>query len=273
MKSAVTVSLVPEAKGGPFVYWDGLEHAFANAQRWGFDAVEIFAPGPDAVDRQQLQKLVDRFGLPVAAVGTGAGMVLQGLNLVDSDDDRRAEAIRFIRDMIDFGAEFSAPAVIGSMQGKWGGDLDQVTALARLKDALEQLGDHAAGRNVNLLYEPLNRYESNLINTMSETCEFCNGLSADNVKVLADLFHMNIEEANIADGIRTISPWLGHVHFVDSNRRAAGWGHTDFSSIATALNEVGYDGYLSVEAFPLPDSDACARQTIKAYRDWFGRQD
>ena len=269
MKSAVTVSLVQQAKGGPFVFWDGLEDGFTQAKQLGFDAVEIFAPGPDAVDRPGLHHLIDRFDIPVAAVGTGAGMVLHGLNLVDSNDIRRDEAIRFVQQMIEFGAEFSAPAIIGSMQGRWSGDLDKPTALIRLGQALQQLGEFAASKEVTLLYEPLNRYESNLINTMAEAQTFFDQLPSDNVKVLADLFHMNIEEADLAAGLRQIASRLGHVHFVDSNRQAAGFGHTDFEPIAAALKSMQFDGYVSVEALPLPDSVTCARQTIKAYRELF----
>ena len=73
IRTAVTVSLVPEAQGGPFVFWDGLEDAFEQAAAIGFDAVEIFAPGPDAVDRDQLKALVDKTGRAVAAVLALAG--------------------------------------------------------------------------------------------------------------------------------------------------------------------------------------------------------
>jgi sugar phosphate isomerase/epimerase len=76
---------------------------------------------------------------------------------------------------------------------------------------------------------------------------------------------MNIEEASLADAIRKAGPHIGHVHFADSNRRAAGMGHTDFPSIVTALRDVGYKGYLSAEVFPMPDSDAAARQTIETF--------
>jgi sugar phosphate isomerase/epimerase len=77
---------------------------------------------------------------------------------------------------------------------------------------------------------------------------------------------MNIEEANLADAIRDAGPRVGHVHFADSNRKAAGLGHTDFAPILAALGEVGYDGYLSAEVLPLPDPDAAARQTIDTFR-------
>ena len=140
IRSAVTASLVAEARGGPFVFWDGLPAAFARAAELGFDAVEIFAPGPTAVDRSELRQLIDQYQLQVAAVGTGAGMVKHGLSVTDPDPSRRATARDFIRQMIDFGAQFNAPAIVGSMQGKWGGDISRQQALDLLADALNELG-------------------------------------------------------------------------------------------------------------------------------------
>jgi sugar phosphate isomerase/epimerase len=118
---------------------------------------------------------------------------------------------------------------------------------------------------VPLIYEPLNRYESNLLNRAEDTVEFLGTLDTDNVVILADLFHMNIEETNISEALRTYGKHIGHVHFVDSNRRPAGCAHMDYAPIAAALKEIGYDKYASAEAFPWPDSDAAAKTTIDAF--------
>lgn len=270
IRSAITVSLVAEARGGPFVFWDDLSAAFQHAADLGFDAIEIFAPGPDAVTAQLLNGLIEQHALPVAAVGTGAGMVKHGLNLTDANADRRHAARGFIRDMIDWGSLYKAPAIIGSMQGRWGGDISRQAALELLAESLEELGEHAAAREVSLLYEPLNRYETNLFTTMREAREFLQSLKTTNVRLLADLFHMNIEEADLCQGLRDAGPLLGHVHFVDSNRRAAGLGHTAFEPIADVLRELDYAGYLSAEALPLPDSQTAAKQTIEVFRKFWG---
>lgn len=269
IKSAVTVSLVEEARGGPFVFWDGIPAACARSAELGFDAIEIFAPSPDAVDSEELTSLLEQHQLKVAAVGTGAGMVKHGLSLVDPDPEKRDAAKQFIRQMIDFGGPFGAPAIIGSMQGKWGGEIDLDAALTLLREALNELGPYAARHHVPLIYEPLNRYETNLIKTVADGVAFLKTLSTDNVKLLADLFHMNIEEADIATAIRAGKGYIGHVHFVDSNRQAAGFGHMNFEPIAAALNETNYEGYASAEAFPIPDSDTAAAKTIEAFNRYF----
>jgi sugar phosphate isomerase/epimerase len=270
IRSAVTVSLVPKARGGPFVYWDNLEMACDRARHWRFDAVEVFAPGPKSLDVVRLTDVLKERGLRVAAVGTGAGMVLHALSLIDPDKERRAAAREFVRGMIDLGSRFQAPAIIGSMQGKWGGDLDRAAGLELLGQALEDLGRHALRYGLPLLYEPLNRYETNLINTLGDGVAFLDSLAAENVKLLADLFHMNIEEADMAEAIVAGKGKIGHIHFVDSNRRAVGLGHLDVEPVARAIRSIDYDGFLSVEAIPVPDSETAAHQTMVAFRKYFG---
>jgi sugar phosphate isomerase/epimerase len=82
---------------------------------------------------------------------------------------------------------------------------------------------------------------------------------------------MNIEESSIADALRETARYIGHVHFADSNRRAIGFGHTNVAHIIEALRKMGFEGYLSAEIFPLPDSETASRQTIKSFRHYTTR--
>ena len=266
MRSAITVSLVPQAKGGPFVFWDGLESACESASALGFDAIEIFPPAADAIDRPALHSLLARHSLRVAAFGTGGGWVIHQWHLLHGDPAVRKSAREFIRQIIGLAAEFGAPAIIGSMQGRVEADLPRAQALEWLGDALEDLGGHAERLGAPLLYEPLNRYETNLFNTLGDAAAFLDSLRTRNVKLLADLFHMNIEERSPADALRDAARHIGHVHFADSNRRAVGFGHTDIAPILAALRDIGYAGYLSGEILPLPDSHAAAAQTARAFQ-------
>lgn len=266
MKSAVTVSLVSEARGGPFVFWDDLAAACKKAGELGFDAIELFPPGPDAVDPNELRALLDDNGLSLAAVGTGAGWVKHKLALTSPDETIRAKAVAFVERMMDFAARFEAPAIIGSMQGRADGAVTKQIALRYLGNALFKLDEHAENLGATLLYEPINRYETNLINSILDGAQFLTGSAFRHVKLLADLYHMNIEEVNLAEAIRKVGPHIGHVHFADSNRKAAGMGHTDFASIVAALREAKYEGYLSAEVLPLPDSDSAAKQTMESFR-------
>jgi sugar phosphate isomerase/epimerase len=273
IKSCVTISLVEEARGGPFVFHDDLAAGCRKAAALGYDAVEVFPPAPDAVDPAGLRRLLDGNGLELAAVGTGAGWLVRRLSLTHPDAGNRAEARRFIRAIVDLGGPFGASAIIGSMQGRWGGDdgVGREAARGYLSEALDELGEHAATHGVPLIYEPLNRYETNMANTVADGVALLGSLAAKNVMLLADLFHMNIEESDIAAALRAGVGHIGHVHFVDSNRRPAGCGHIDFRPIAKALRAIGYDRYASAEALPYPDPDEAARRTIEAFRTFFAR--
>ncbi len=270
IRSSVTVSLVEEARGGPFVFWHDLPAACRVAKQLGFDAVEVFPPAADTVDPATLKALLGDQGLALAAVGTGAGWVRHRLHLCLPAATARQQAKAFIRSIIDLAGPFGAPAIIGSMQGRSGDGVDAATARGWLSEALEELGEHARAYGVPLLYEPLNRYETNMTSTVEAGVALLGSLSTTNVKLLADLFHMNIEEADLADALRQGGAHVGHLHFVDSNRRPAGLGHLDFPPLVAALRAIGYNGFASAEAFPYPDSEAAARQTMQAFRQYFG---
>ena len=263
MKSAVTISLVEEARGGPFVLWDGVEAGCRLAAELGFDAVEIFPPGPEAVAEDLVRPHLEANNLALAAVGTGAGKVKHGLTLVDADAGRRGEAVQFVKSIVDAAAVFGAPAIIGSLQGFD----DHPAAHEHLVASLKECGAHAASRGTKLIYEPLNRYETDHCTTMAAGAALLEEVGGEDVVLLADLFHMNIEESDVAAAVRASVGRIGHVHFVDSNRRPAGLGHTDFAPVVAALKDGGYAGYLSAEAFPYPGERSAAEATIQAFRE------
>lgn len=267
MRTAVTVSLVEEARGGPFVFWDGLEHASREAAAIGFDAIEIFPPGADAIDQEALKDLLSTYQIQVAAVGTGAGWVKHRLTLTSPEEATRVKAREFVKTIIDVAGNFQAPAIIGSMQGRFGDDVSKEQALNWLGESLSELGAYAQRYGVPLLYEPLNRYETNLCATLADGTRLLDSLDSDNVRLLADLFHMNIEETDLAVALREAGAAIGHVHFVDSNRRPAGAGHLQLAPIVAALREMNYAGYLSAEAFPWPNPQEAAQLTMDTFRE------
>ncbi len=262
MKSAITLSQVPEALAGPFVLRTPLPEAFATAAAIGFDAVELFLPGPDFITVEELKSLAAAHGLAIAAVGTGAGMLRHGLSITDESLEKREAAIGFVSSMIDFGGQLGAPAILGSMQGKH----THGAAFDVLATGLRRCGERAANHGVPFIYEPLNRYETNFFNRLADAAGFLDQHDLKNVVLLADLFHMNIEEADLPAAILAAGHHIGHVHYADSNRQAMGFGHTDIGPIIAALREIGYTGYLSAEVLALPDPESAARQTIFSIR-------
>ncbi len=264
--SAATISLVTEARSGPFIFHGDLRRGCALASKLGFDAVEIFPPSVGAVNAIELRALLQRHDLEVAAVGTGAGWLKHRWTLTSPDPGIRNNAREFIAPIIDFAAAFNAPAIIGSMQGRVEAGVNRKQAEKWLAEGLRDLGQRAGKLGVSLLYEPLNRYETNLFNRAEDAAAFLSRRKIRHVKLLCDLFHMNIEETSLPDTLRAVARQLGHVHFADTNRRAIGFGHLDVKPIIETLREIGYAGYLSAEVLPLPTSEAAARQTMRAFR-------
>ena len=269
IKSAVTIALVPQIKTGPWIFWEKLEESMRKAADLGFDAIELFTASGNAIDTDTLKELLNQYKLQLAAVGTGAGKVVHGLTLTDTNSTIRENAIAFIKEMMEFGAAFNAPAIIGSMQGNAVQSDSHGYSIAMLAEALHVLDKHAASLGVKLIYEPLNRYETNLMNNLDDAAAFIESNKFKNIVLLADLFHMNIEEADPAASIQKNSQHIGHVHFADSNRKPVGFGHTQLEPIANTLIVSGYDGYVSAEAFPWPDPDLAAAQTIRSFNQYF----
>lgn len=290
MRAAVTICLVPEAAHGPFVFHAaefaarqprtltgpasaverGLEACCRLAADLGFDAVEIFPAGggPEAFPAAFLRDLLGDLGLGLAAVGTGAGWIRHGLHLCHADAGIRARARDFIAEVVDAAGRLGAPAIIGSMQGRTSEGVDRAAALDHLAGALDELGARAAAHGQPLFYEPLNRYETDLFNRQEEAAAFLRARlsSGATVRLLCDLFHMQIEEADPAATLVACGDLVGHVHWADSNRRAVGFGHADMPGVVAALRRIGYRGHLSAEVFPLPTPLEAARQSVESVR-------
>ncbi|MCY3915403.1 MAG: sugar phosphate isomerase/epimerase [Chloroflexi bacterium] len=120
--------------------------------------------------------------------------------------------------------------------------------LAMLNEAMQRTADGSAA----VYLEPLNRYEASYLNTVGKAAELCRAADHKRIQLMADLFHMNKEEADIPASLRAVAPHLGHVHLADSQRWLPGHGHTDFVGAFRALREIEYDGWLALECMPTP---------------------
>ena len=120
----------------------------------------------------------------------------------------------------------------------------------------------AAEEGVRIAFEPINRYETSLLNGVEEGLEFIAGVGGNNLGMLLDTFHMNIEEPSIEGSIRRAGDRIFHFHYADSNRWYPGAGHLDFHSILTALMDTGYQAYLSGEHRPDPEPAEAARMGL-----------
>jgi sugar phosphate isomerase/epimerase len=176
--------------------------------------------------------------------------------LGDFDPARRAQAIEDLRRQLDGIAALGGHGVI--TPAAWGmftrrlPPFDEPPRTADedrevLVEGLAALGAHAERAGVVLLFEPLNRYEDHMVNTVAQAAELIAAAGADGVRILADTYHMNIEEDDPCAALRSVADVLGAVHLSDSNRGQPGTGHVAFDVIVATLVECGFDGVVSVE--------------------------
>jgi len=231
----------------------------------GYDGVEISVLEPEEVG--ELSKIVKDHGLEIPAVGTGLNYLHYGLSLTSPDESLRTRAREKIGKIIDAASRSDIKGVIiGLIRGK-GEEWEQIDQpINLLLEEMKKIAEEASKKNVLVYLEPLNRYESKLINRVEEGLRFLEELGADNVYLLLDTFHMNIEERSIEEAIRLAGEKIGHFHVADSNRLAPGMGHLDFVRILGALRDTGYMGYVSAEIQTKPDFEATARITISTLR-------
>ena len=139
-----------------------------------------------------------------------------------------------------------------------------------LLDALEELGEHAEREGTLVLLEPLNRYEDHMLNRVDQAVELCKAASRPSVRVMGDLFHMNIEEDDLGDSIRAADGYIAHVHLADSSRLQPGTAHTDFAGAFEALRDVGFEGYMAMECGIRGDTRSALSETVRYLRPLMG---
>ncbi len=266
MKASLATSPTT-AKFAPLLFAGNLTTALESAARLGYDGIELNLRDSAQIDGIDLLARLEHFGLSVPSIGTGQSYFGDGLSLADPDREVQAAVRRRMRDHILLGAELGARVVIGSIRGRLD-DQSTVSRQACYQMAVEStrfLAEFAASRGVGLTVEPINRYETNFLNTIDETLTFVDQIDVPNLGLLADTFHMNIEETSMVESLQHAGTRLDHVHLVDSNRWAPGKGHMDFAPIIGVLAEMGYSNWLSAEILPLPDDETAARSWIESY--------
>jgi sugar phosphate isomerase/epimerase len=238
------------------------EANIAKVAGWGYDGVELAIRDPSLIDIDMLDRIVRNSGLEVPAIGTGQAWGEEGLSFTDPDPRVRRSAIERIKSHIPAAARFGAVIIIGLIRGIVKPGVGSAQAMDWLIAALKECSAAANPQGGRLALEPINRYETTLINTASQGLNLIELVGADNFGLLLDTFHMNIEEANIEASIQACGGHIFHFHVADSNRWHPGAGHLDFKSILGALNSTGYRGYVSGEFIPQPDADTAAQLAI-----------
>lgn len=268
MRFLTSMTMVDRIIGNvPFVYEGDFVQGVKQAKMLGYDGVELHIANPVDVDALSLGKTLDMHQMRLTAIGTGRAYVNEGLSITDKNAEKRKQAVARLEAFIDLGAQMNAIVIIGCMRGNISEQGDLPQAMERLAESMLYLDEKAREKDVTLVFEPINRYENNFLCTMEEISDFIRENKLTNTGVLADTFHMNIEEPEMLESIRNSASELRYVHIADSNRRYPGCGHIDFSALFHVLEEIGYEGVLSAECLPIPTKETAAREWICAVKE------
>jgi sugar phosphate isomerase/epimerase len=270
MKLSFVISTQP-TKFQAIAFDPDLEGNAAHLASLGYDGIELGVREPDKLDVVDLKQTLAKYHLTVPAIGTGQAFVEEQLSFTDPDAVVRARAIARVKTHIALAAQFNALVIIGLIRGKTWAQITRDQAHAWMADALKTLARDAGAQNVRIAIEPINRYETDWVNDVVGALALIDDIGADNVGILFDTFHANIEEPSIEESLRTCGARLFHVHVADSNRWYPGAGHTNFASILATLREMKYAGWVSAEILPKPDVKRAAEESYKTIKPLLGK--
>ena len=241
--------------------------AWDVARRCGIEGIEVYGAPDDLQRRLPTLRSAKRQGLVVSSVCTGPPF----LGRADADDVD--QVIQAVRRSISITAELEAAGIVLPVATPPSFDATPRILQPYLVEALADLADHAESVGTTVLLEPLNRYEDGLINRLEQAVQLCEEIGSASLCVVADWFHMNIEERDVAQSIRAAGARLRHVHAADSNRRQPGAGRLDVPAMLDALRSIGFDGWLALECFLDDPVETTLRDSTRALRGAWERLD
>ncbi|KIL34683.1 hypothetical protein SD71_18130 [Cohnella kolymensis] len=216
--------------------------------RYGYDAIDLYGE-PSVYNYSDVRKGLKDNGLVVSSI---CAIYSAERDLAHPDAAVRKVGLDYVKSVVDMAAEVGALTM-----GVAPTSCMKTAPLANREDeikwAVENIqiaADYAKQHNVKFIFEPWNRYEHYWLNRVDQALELVKQVGRDNVGVMGDVFHMNIEEISVDDAIRNAGDLFWNVHLADSNRAAPGVGHFDFTPVMQALKDINYQGYVSYEILP-----------------------
>lgn len=244
----------------------------------GFDILEVAVEDQELIDWDQLKKISQETGLRITISGAfGAER-----DISSDDPGIREQGLRYITDCIRLAEKMESPVFCGPVYSAVG--KTRVVSEDQRKRERDWCVEHlrkaarvAAECGVTIGVEPLNRFESDMVNTTGQALSIVREVSDPFVKIALDTFHCNIEEKNIPAAIREVGrDLLCHIQANESDRGTPGTGHLDWGGIREALDEIGYEGAMVIETFGAPSKElaraACIWRPLAGSPDELARE-
>lgn len=246
-----------------------------NLARYEFDGVEL--SGGALLERVGIEeRLAALRNSPVKASSICGGVTP---HFISTDREKRRQSVEAAKRMLDVSAELgvAGPIAVPIFRGEGNmPDLTPFMTRQQLREGmivavLGEVGEHAKAAGVNLLLEPLNRYEAEALNRIEQAAELIRQIGTGGIMVMADFFHMNIEESDAAGAIERVGDMIGHVHLADNQRKEPGSGELDFVRNFRALKKVGFTGYMAFECGLTGPADEALPRSVRFLRECLGQ--
>lgn len=235
----------------------------------GYAGVELLIKNPFETNFKEVERCAKKYNLEIPVICTGEVYGEDGLSFGDHRPEIRKEAIKRTKEAMNIAEYFNAHVNVGRLRGRFEEGVDQSDTIKWSKEGF--LESALSNKNVNLLLEPINHQVSNFILTTEEGLKFIKELDTPNIRLMLDYIHMVIEDEDISKSVKMSKDYLDHVHICDSDRLPVGMGNFDFDEFGAALNEIGYEGYVSTEAFEKGDYNDNVKTSFSVMKKSFGK--
>lgn len=231
----------------------------------GFGGIELSLYQADLQKVSSIAQETRKLGLQLS-FGTG---LAEDTDISSAEPGVRSKGVNYLKSCIDLAAETGARHINGVLYAPWMTFADtpagRTERLKRSAEALHSAGSYAKQHRVRLHPEALNRFETDMLNTLSMGCDFLEMVGCDAVRLLADTFHMNIEEDNLAAAVESHFEQIGCLHLSENHRGFPGTGHIPWHELLCILKNRGYEGFLTIECFVKSDSEV--GRALRIWRD------
>lgn len=229
-------------------YGEEPRKSIERCAKYGYDAIELCGE-PDYYDVKEINQLCSDNGIVVSSI---CSVYNADRDLAHPDRKKREQALDYVKRVAEFAAAIDCHMIIAGPTAVC--KTESLTDFDREYEwgieGIQKGADFAKPLGVHLCIECWNRYETYMLNRLDQGLKMAKLVDRENVGVMGDLFHMNIDEGDISEAIRNTGSYLTHMHFADSNRAAPSKGHLDFVPIMQALKDINYKGYISFELLP-----------------------
>lgn len=241
-----------------------LEKEYKEIANLGYLAIEPLVNDPNNIGFKRLKEILIKLNLKISGLRTGLAYLREGISLSDPNKMIRRKAIKRLKDNIILASKFNTSVLLGLMQGKLKKGVNIANAKSWIIDSLIECTEFAKDYNVLIKLEPINRYQLNYNNTITEVIEIIEEVKSENLSLLIDSYHMHIEEKSITDSINLAYRYISHVHLADSNRMPPSKkGEINFSDIIKSLKNIHYNGFITIECNENLKLLEIARSSIK----------